>query len=427
MFENLIAQPVKDLLVDDIAACRLPPSMLFSGQGASGKLTAAIELARILSCHEGRALWTCTCSSCLRHKELRHPDLLIMGPRDCTLEIRAASAAFLRSRNLASRFLFIRSVRKLVLRFNPELQDMDDSRFSKAAPLLSEIEELIEELSPSRPLPEDQAALEKLVKSLVSASEKLEDDFLYDSIPVSQVRNASAWARLTPAGKKKVLVIENADRMQEAARNAFLKVLEEPPADVVFILTTSRRGAIMPTILSRVRTYAFVDRAQSAHSEVISRVFHDTPKQGENLQAYFNRFLPVSSETITAAARLFLESVLTAAIDEGRRPLPGLKTALSGASSGSTSPGGAQGNASVQAIVASLNKCKPGIVYHLFLSRIARYMREALRSGQTDPREIGIYTRWSVLLREALDSVDVYNLGPAAALERIRQSMKECL
>lgn len=425
MFENLIAQPVKDLLVDDIAACRLPPSMLFSGQGSSGKLTAAIELARILSCREGRALWTCTCSSCLRHKELRHPDLLIVGPRDCTLEIRAASAAFLRSRNAASRFLFIRSVRKLVLRFSPDLQDMDDARLSKAAPLLGELEELLEELSPSRPLPEDPAALEKLVASIVSVSEKLEDDFLPDSIPVSQVRNASAWARLSPSGKKKVLVIENADRMQESARNAFLKVLEEPPADVVFILTTSRRGAIMPTILSRVRTYAFVDRAQAAHAEVISRVFHDAPRQGEDLQSYFNRFLPVSPETLTSASRLFLESVLIAAIDEGRRPLTGLKTALAGAGTGAGAPGAA--GASIQSIVASLNKCKPAIVYNLFLSRIARFMREALRSGQTDPREIGVYTRWSALLREALDSVDIYNLGPAAALERLRQSMKECL
>ena len=83
---------------------------------------------------------------------------------------------------------------------------------------------------------------------MVNVAEKLEDDFLYDSIPVNQVRNASAWARLSPSDKKKILIIENADRMQDAARNAFLKVLEEPPADVVFILTTTRRGAIMPTI-----------------------------------------------------------------------------------------------------------------------------------------------------------------------------------
>ena len=48
--------------------------------------------------------------------------------------------------------------------------------------------------------------------------------------------------------------------MLESVRNALLKILEEPPADTVFILTTSRRNAVMSTILSRVRTYQFNER-----------------------------------------------------------------------------------------------------------------------------------------------------------------------
>lgn len=427
MFENLISQPAKDLLVDDITASRLPPSMLFSGQGSSGKLTAALELARILSCKEGTALWTCACSSCQRHKELSHPDLLVMGPRDCILEIRAAAAAFLRSRGTASRYLFLRSIKKLVIRFNASLWDQDDSRFAKAASLLSDIDEKLEELDPSRPLSDEPGVLEKLVTALADTAEKLEDEFLYDSIPVNQVRNASSWARLTPAGKKKVLIIENADRMQEGARNAFLKVFEEPPPDVVFILTTARRGAIMPTILSRVRTYAFIDRNMNAHHEVITRVFHDVPVTGEPLSSYFNRFLPVSPELIAAAATLFLDSVLVAAIDEGRRPLTGLRTAIDSASliSGNAPPAAKQ--ISATAVVAMLNKCKPGIVYRLFLSRIARFMREALRSGAVDARETAVYTRWTTLIREALDAVDVFNISPSAALEQLDNAMREAL
>jgi DNA polymerase-3 subunit gamma/tau len=416
MFENLIAQPVSNLLSDDISAARLPPSMLFSGPSATGKLTAALELARVLSCQEGSGKWTCTCSSCRQHKELVHPDLLVIGPRDCILEIRAAAAAFLRCRVPASRFLFIRSIRKLTLRFNPALQDQDDTRFLRAASLLSELEEQLEELDPSRELPED-AKLEKLVASLVNAAEKLEDDFLYDSIPVNQVRNASAWAHLSPAGKKKILVVENADRMQESARNAFLKVLEEPPADVVFILTTNRRGAIMPTILSRVRTYAFVDRSVDAQREVVSRVFHDDSAPSDSLSVYFNCFLPVSPETIETAATLFLSGVLVAAIDEGRKPLIGLRAALG--SSGETKP--------IAGLVALLNRCKPNVVYRLFLARIAHFMREALRTGSVDARETAVYTKWTVFIREALEAVDVYNLAPASALETLFQGMKETL
>ncbi|HNY22639.1 MAG TPA: hypothetical protein PKO22_10870, partial [Treponemataceae bacterium] len=258
MFENLIAQPATGLLSDDILASRLPQSMLFSGPQSSGKLTAALELARVLSCANGDAVWTCACQSCARHKELINPDLLVLGPRDCILEIRAAARAFLENRGTASRYLFIRSIRKLTCRFNTCFMDQEDSRVAKAYPLLADIEERLEEIDPSRPLTEDLTALGKSVNAIVDLAERLEDDFLYDSIPVALVRSASSWARLSPSGKMKTVIIENADRMQDAARNAFLKILEEPPSNVVFILTTSRRGAIMPTILSRVRTYAFV-------------------------------------------------------------------------------------------------------------------------------------------------------------------------
>jgi DNA polymerase III subunit gamma/tau len=417
MFENLIAQPVKELLSDDISASKLPPSMLFSGQVATGKLTAALELARVLSCQEGSGLWTCACNSCRQHKELVHPDLLVVGPRDCILEIRAAAAAFLRNRGTASRFLFIRSARKLALRFTSVLQDQDDQRFLRAAPLLAELDERLEEIAPTRPLPDDPGLIEKLVSSIVAVSEKLEDEFLYDSIPVSQVRAASSWARLSPSGKKKVLIVENADRMQESARNAFLKVLEEPPENVVFILTTSRRGAIMPTILSRLRTYAFVDRSAEAQREVITRVFHDESVSGELLSAYFDRFLPVSPETVTGAAALFLSGVLASSIDEGRKPLSGLRSAL----------GAKTGTAPIGEIVTMLNRCKPSIVYRLFLSRVARFMRDALRSGNVDARETAVYAKWTTSIRGALESVDVYNIAPTAALESLFQGMKEAL
>jgi DNA polymerase-3 subunit gamma/tau len=416
MFENLVAQPVSSLLIDDLSASRLPPSILFSGQNASGKLTAALELARVLSCHAD-AKWTCACPSCARHKELVHPDLLVLGPRDCILEVRAAAATLLRDRGTAARFLFIRSARKLSIRFSPALIDADDSRLSKAAPLLADLDEKLEEIDPSRPLPDDQAVLEKLVRSIVETAERLEDDFLYDSIPVNLVRGVSSWARLSPAGKKKVVVVENADRMQDAARNAFLKILEEPPEDVIFILTTSRRGAIMPTILSRVRTYAFVDRSAEVQREVIARVFRDNPKDDELLVPYFNRFLPVSPETISSAARLFMNRVLELAIDEGKRPLPAIRGALG--------PGAE--SATVQEISSSMNRFKPGIVYQLFLSRCARVMREGLRACSPDAREVAVYAKWSSSIQIAHDAVSVYNLSPVSALERLLQSMKDAV
>jgi DNA polymerase-3 subunit gamma/tau len=431
MFENLVGQGAGDLLIDDIQHSRLPPSMLFSGPASSGKLTAALELARILSCSEGHALWTCQCGSCSRHKELTHPDVLVLGPRDCVLEIRAAQDAFLRKPSMATRFLFIRSVRKLALRFSQTLQDQSDAKAGRMAPLLSELDERLEELAPFRPLPEDPATLAKLVDAIVLTAEKLEDDFLPDSIPVQQVRAASAWVRLSPAGKKKVLIVENADRMQEGARNAFLKVLEEPPANAVFILTTTRRSAVMPTILSRVRTYAFVDRSAASQEEVISRVFHDVPKNGELLETYFNRFLPVSPEAIESAARFFLLTVLSDAIDLGRKPLPALRETLDRVSNDQVSndlaPMSLASSLTISQLVTSLNKCKPPVVYRLFLARVTRFMRVALRSDGIDAREVAVFSRWTEAVRNALDASEIYNIGPQAALERLAEELKAAL
>lgn len=423
MFENLIAQPAADLLKEDISSNRLPPSILLYGRAAEGKLTAALELARILSCKEGRALWTCGCDACALHRSLMHHDLMVIGARDCILEIKASAAAFLSARTPASRYLFIRSVRKLTLRFDPALQDTDDAKYGRAVPLLSELDEGLEELDPSRPLPEDSAALEKAVNSIIESAAKLEDGFLAESIPVSLVRNASAWSRLAPWGNKKVLIVENADRMQEGARNAFLKVLEEPPANVMFILTTTRRGAIMPTILSRVRTYAFVDRQAESRREVVERVFHASLDDGETIPEYFQRFLPVSPADIRGSAARFLDMVMKASLDDGKAPLAALPLALEKYRDGE----GADDETTIPSLVDGLNKCHPGSVWRLFLSALSLFMGEALRTGQVSARETGVYARWNGQINAALSSVDVYNISPTAALERLYAVMRESL
>lgn len=71
-------------------------------------------------------------------------------------------------------------------------------------------------------------------------------------IKIDQVREVKNFAYVRPAlSKRKVVIIDDAHTMTSQAANALLKVLEEPPADTTFILTTNRRSAILPTILSR--------------------------------------------------------------------------------------------------------------------------------------------------------------------------------
>lgn len=64
--------------------------------------------------------------------------------------------------------------------------------------------------------------------------------------------------RTMTEGRRKVLRIVAADRMNEGAQNAFLKVLEEPPPSVVWILDVEEDGALLDTIVSRCRRVDFV-------------------------------------------------------------------------------------------------------------------------------------------------------------------------
>lgn len=59
-------------------------------------------------------------------------------------------------------------------------------------------------------------------------------------------------ARLKPnEGEKTVIIISNIEQMRERSANAFLKLLEEPSEDLIFILTTDNQQALLPTIISR--------------------------------------------------------------------------------------------------------------------------------------------------------------------------------
>ena len=73
-------------------------------------------------------------------------------------------------------------------------------------------------------------------------------------IRVEDVREVPRFLSMTPAeGGWRVVVVEDADGMNEPAQNALLKTLEEPPARAVLLLTTSAPDRLLPTIRSRVR------------------------------------------------------------------------------------------------------------------------------------------------------------------------------
>lgn len=188
-------------LLESAAARRLPQSLLFTGPEGGGKQRLALWLGAALLCEADPPRRPCgSCRSCRLAAGLQHPDLHwffpVSSPRgSLTPEKRREKLEQARLDALAAR------------RENP-LQSAEPDR--SAALYLPVVEEIRTRAS-RRP----------------------------------------AMSRGT------VFVIGDAERMvpqasSPEAANAFLKLLEEPPPDTVFVLTSSRPGLLLPTIRSRV-------------------------------------------------------------------------------------------------------------------------------------------------------------------------------
>ena len=75
---------------------------------------------------------------------------------------------------------------------------------------------------------------------------------------VEDIKTLMEQVRIPPqVGKYSVYIIDEVHMLSQAAFNAFLKTLEEPPAHAIFILATTEKHKILPTILSRCQTYDF--------------------------------------------------------------------------------------------------------------------------------------------------------------------------
>lgn len=89
-------------------------------------------------------------------------------------------------------------------------------------------------------------------------------------IKVDQIREIQSNACLSPLeSSKKVFIIETADKMNIQAANCFLKTLEEPPSDNIFILLSNIPDRLLPTISSRCQSIRFFPIRQKDVIEVL--------------------------------------------------------------------------------------------------------------------------------------------------------------
>jgi DNA polymerase-3 subunit gamma/tau len=429
VFENVLGQNVLRQLVSDIGAGALAPSILFFGPDASGKGSAALELGRALSCEDPGAPWNCSCPACARHRALIHPDLLLLGPRSFSAEIAASAAAFLRDTSVQStRFLFVRSVRRLLARFSPALWE-NDPRIGKLNPLIEALEEGLDALDTAG---EEQGTADRILKN----SFKLEAEGVGDLVPVDHIRRAAWWSRLAPQGKRKLLVIENADRMRDEARNSLLKILEEPPDRLTIVLTTAHQEALLPTALSRLRPYRFVARDRAAETGVIRKIFRDPEvpafSGGALLRRYLDSFLPGAGETLHPLAALFVASVALGAAAALKRsgvaPEEALLRLGSHCAPISEQAGLGKPLEDPRLLTAKAlegaDKFETRGRFSQFLRSILLLVGDSLGGA---PEGIAYRDLWSLAVREADAAALTYNLSPAMVLERLIAELRRSM
>jgi DNA polymerase-3 subunit gamma/tau len=248
----------------------------------------------------------------------------------------------------------------------------------------------------------------KTCETLIQNLEKLEKEHLGAEITVSQVRGANYWLRLTPSGKRKVLVLENAEKMNDSARNSLLKILEEPPANSAIILTSEKPEMLGETILSRLRHYKFTKRSTEVEAAVIKRVFRDTnfaaklqsekkiTAEANLIELYLDEYLPVSNEEIKKCAAFFINSI--------------------------------KENADTRKTIAVINKTmkefESRALYLKFLQNVLQCM---LLENNADCRGVSFIEtagQWKTKINNARLAVEVYNLTITSVLENLFSQLK---
>ena len=134
---------------------------------------------------------------------------------------------------------------------------------------------------------------------------------------VEDIRNLIDQVRIPPqVGKYKIYIIDEVHMLSQAAFNAFLKTLEEPPRHAIFILATTEKHKIIPTILSRCQIFDFKrigvtdvknylqkiseNQGIQAEEEALQLIAQKADGAMRDALSIFDRIVSFSNDTITA-------------------------------------------------------------------------------------------------------------------------------
>lgn len=194
---------VVDALRRTLASGRVAHAYLFHGPDGVGKRATALAFARALLCERGGDTPCDRCLACTKTTRMLHPDVHVLFPYPADVDEHDVAE---RLRRLGENpYAAIDYVRR------PSLGDPGKASNKQASYPVARINE--------------------------------------------EVRRAMGFKPLE--GRYKVAIMTDADLLRTEAANAFLKLLEEPTPQTVFVLTTSRADRLLPTIVSRCQRIRF--------------------------------------------------------------------------------------------------------------------------------------------------------------------------
>jgi DNA polymerase-3 subunit delta' len=153
------------------------------------------------------------------------------------------------------------------------------------------------------------------------------------SIKIDQVRDIVERAAYRPfEGRRRVVIIDEADALVPAAQNALLKTLEEPPSASGFMLITSRPDALLPTVLSRCPRLSFRALGPSEIAAALVARGHSAAKASAvaaTADGSLGRALAADADELVEARDVAQRALADAAAsDDPRRRIEGAKTLL---------------------------------------------------------------------------------------------------
>lgn len=230
-FSDIIGQEeAKQRLLQEVAEGRIAHALLFSGPEGSGKLPMALAYARYLTCQHPTPTDACgSCPSCAKWEKLIHPDVHFVFP---------------------------------IVAKKAQKKEVCDDYLPAWRKLLS-------------------------AGSYFSLSQWLDEMDAENSQAIIYARESDEMLRKlslkSSQGGYKVVLMWLPEKMNEVCANKLLKLLEEPPAQTVFLLVSEAPEQLLATILSRTQRFHLPRLDESVIAQTLQSRFGVLPEESRNL------------------------------------------------------------------------------------------------------------------------------------------------